>query len=51
MLDEGADGRVVRRAAEVLAFAAWERANAGVWVYNPGKECLVQWDSYTEVEP
>jgi hypothetical protein len=44
MLEEGADGRVVKRAAEVLAFAAWDRRNEGVWVYNPGEELRLKWD-------
>jgi hypothetical protein len=47
MLGDGADGRVVKRAAEVLAFAAWDRRNEGVWIYNPGQELRVKWDSYT----
>jgi hypothetical protein len=44
MLRDGADGRVVKRAAEVLAFAAWDRRNEGVWVYNPGEELRLKWD-------
>jgi len=47
MLEDGADGRVLRRAAEVLAFAAWDRRNEGIWIYNPGEELRVKWDSYT----
>jgi hypothetical protein len=50
MLDEGADSRVVKRAAEVLAFGAWDRRNEGVWIYNPGEELRVKWDSYTGAE-
>lgn len=50
MLEDGAEGRVVKRASEVLAFAAFDRRDEGVWIYNPGKELLVKWDSYTGVE-
>jgi hypothetical protein len=45
MLEEGSDKRILRRAAEVMAFAAWDYKGEGVWIYNPGKELLVTWDS------
>jgi hypothetical protein len=50
MLDSGSDPRVLRRAAEVVAFAAWDFRGDGVWIYNPGEELRVKWDSYVGVE-
>ncbi len=50
MLNEGADKRIVRRAAEVLAFAAWEPRGDGVWVYIAGEEKRFKWDSYAGAE-
>ena len=50
MLGEGADKRIVQRAAEVLAFAAWDFKGDGVWIYQPGEELRVKWDSYTGVK-
>jgi len=50
MLGQGADKRIVRRAAEVLAFAAWDFKGDGVWIYQPGEELRVKWDSYAGVQ-
>ena len=37
------DTNVIQRAAELLAFMAWDIQGQGVWVYNPGEELRVKW--------